>query len=338
MADEPIAVALRRAADLTAAGNADAAIHVVRGVLDEHPTHSEAWCHLGAAYLDAGDAESSLDAAKNAIRNGERSWGYRLASVALIELGRRDEAVVSAREAVRRDGQDWRGHVALAEALGTDDPQESFAAACRAIQLANNQARPFEVLGDAALRVHDKETARRAYYEAIKIDPGNQHARSNLVRLGRPQLDTTTSPAVAEPVVQIPHLGRIEALGLWLALRRASAGLAVGSLVLMLVGMDDIYSVLGWFGLVLVLFVAFVVGTAWVKFARGVSLKQTMLGNRMLSVASGLMALSMVLLIVWTVLVGLGARTMNPLSIVLVTSVACAGVSALAIWRRSHPK
>ncbi|ONI89015.1 hypothetical protein ALI144C_05815 [Actinosynnema sp. ALI-1.44] len=338
MADEPIAVALRRAADLTAAGNSDAAIHVVRGVLDEHPTHSEAWCHLGAAYLDAGDAQASLDAAKNAIRNGERSWGYRLASIALMELGRRDEAVVSAREAVRRDGQDWRGHVALAEVLGNDHPQESFAAACRAIQLANNQARPFEVLGDAAMRVHDKETARRAYYEAIKIDPGNQHARENLVRLGRPRLDTTTTPATAEPVLQIPHLGRIEALGLWLALRRASAGLAIGSLVLMLVGMDDIYSVLGWFGLVLVLFVAFVVGTAWVKFARGVSLKQTMLDNRMLAVSSGLMALSTVLLIVWTVLVALGAHTMSPLSIVLVTSVASAAVSVLAIWRRSHPK
>ncbi|ALG07303.1 tetratricopeptide repeat protein [Kibdelosporangium phytohabitans] len=338
MADEPIAVALRRAADLTAAGNSDAAIHVVRGVLDEHPTHSEAWCHLGAAYLDAGDAESSLDAAKNAIRNGERSWGYRLASIALVELGRRDEAVVSAREAVRRDGQDWRGHVALAEALGADDPQESFAAACRAIQLANNQARPFEVLGDAAMRVHDNETARRAYYEALKIDPGNQHARAHLLRLGRPQLDTTTTPATAEPILQIPHLGRIEALGLWLALRRASAALAIGSLVLMLVGMDDIYSVLGWFGLVLVLFVVFVVGTAWVKFARGVSLKQTMRDNRMLAVSSGLMALSTVLLIVWTVLVALGAHTMNPLSIVLVTSVASAAVSVLAIWRRSHPK
>ncbi|CAM4026923.1 lipopolysaccharide assembly protein LapB [Kibdelosporangium persicum] len=338
MADEPIAVALRRAADLTAAGNSDAAIHVVRGVLDEHPTHSEAWCHLGAAYLDAGDAEASLDAAKNAIRNGERSWGYRLASVALLELGRRDEAVVSAREAVRRDSQDWRCHVALAEALGTDHPQESFAAACRGIQLANNEPRPFEVLGDAALRVHDKETARRAYYEAIKIDPANQHARTNLIRLGRPQLDTTTTPATAEPVVQRPHLGRIEELGVWLALRRASAGLAAGSLVLMLIGLDDTFSVLGWFGLVLVLFVAYVLGTAWMKFARGVPVKQTMREHRMLAVATGLLALSSVLLVLWTVLVALGARTLSPLSIVLVASVASVVVSVMAIWRRSHPR
>ncbi|MCE7007141.1 tetratricopeptide repeat protein [Kibdelosporangium philippinense] len=337
MADEPIAVALRRAADLTAAGNSDAAIHVVRGVLDEHPTHSEAWCHLGAAYLDVGDAESSLDAAKQAIRHGERSWGYRLASVALMELGRRDEAVVSAREAVRRDGEDWRCHVALAEALGTQDPQESFAAACRGIQLANNEARPFEVLGDAALRVHDKETARRAYYEAIKIDPANQHARTNLVRLGRPQLGTTTAPVQAEPIVQV-HLGRIEELGLWLALRRSSIGLTIGSLVLMLVGLDDTYSVLGWFGLVLVLFVVFVVGSAWVKYARGVPVKQTLVEHRMLALAAGLMALSSVLLIVWTVLVALGAQTLNPLTIVLVTSVASVVVSVLAIWRRSHPK
>ncbi|MET0233733.1 MAG: tetratricopeptide repeat protein [Kibdelosporangium sp.] len=335
---EPIAVALRRAADLTAAGKPDAAINLLRGVLDEHPAQSEAWCQLGAAYLDAGEAESSLDAAKEAIRLGERSWGFRLASVALIELGRRGEAVVSAREAVRRDPADWRGHVALAEALGADEPQESFAAACRGIQLANNESRPFEVLGDAAVRVHDKETAKRAYFEAIKIDPTNQHARANLVRLGRPALDTTTTPATSEPVVQHVRLGRIEELGLWLALRRACVAVAAGSLVLLLIGIDGTGGVLALFGLVLLVFAMIMLGMGWFQFARGVPLVRTMRANRLLAVASGLVGLSLLLLTVWTALVALGVHTLNPLSLVLATSVVAGGIVFFALWRRNHSK
>jgi Flp pilus assembly protein TadD len=333
---EPVAVALRRAANLTAAGNADAAINLLRGLVDEHPAHSEAWCQLSVACLDAGEVEQSLDAAKEAIRLGERSWGHRVASLALLEMGRRSEAVVSAREAVRRDPSDWRCHVALAEALGADQPQEAFAAACRAIQFARNETRPFEVLGDAAVRVHDKETARRAYLEALKIDPTNQHARYNLVRIGRPVLDTTTTPTVPEPPPPV-RLGRIETLGVWMALRRACVALAVGSLLLTLAGMPSPAGVLGWFGFVLLLFTLFLLGKGWYQFAHDVPMAVMMRGDRMLAAAIGLIGLSLLLLTGWTITIALGGHTLSPLTLVLVTSVLAGGIVVFALWRRSHP-
>jgi Flp pilus assembly protein TadD len=332
---EPVAVALRRAANMTAAGNSDAAISLLRGVVDEHPALSEAWCQLSAACLDAGEMEDSLDAAKEAIRLGERSWGHRVASLALLEMGRRDEAVVSAREAVRRDSTDWRCHVALAEALGTEQPQEAFTAACRAVQFANNEGRPFEVLGDAAVRVHDKDTARRAYLEALKIDPTNQHAREGMLRLGRLGLDTTTTPTVPEPPAPV-RLGRIEELGVWMALRRACFTLAAGSLLLILAGMPTPAGVLGWFGFVVLLFGLYVVGVGWYQYARTVSVRDIARAHRLLSVAAGLVGLSMLLLTVWTVALALGGHTLSPLTLVLVTSVLAGAVVVFAIWRRTH--
>ncbi|TCO45833.1 tetratricopeptide repeat protein [Actinocrispum wychmicini] len=333
---EPVAVALRRAANMTAAGNSDAAINLLRGVVDEHPAHSEAWCQLSAACLDAGDAEQSLDAAKEAIRLGERSWGHRVASLALLEMGRHGEAVVSAREAVRRDPTDWRCHVALAEALGADQPQEAFAAACRAIQFARNEARPFEVLGDAAVRVHDRGTARRAYLEALKLDPTNQHARVNLVRLGRPVLDTTTTPAAPEPPAPV-RLGRIEEVGVWMALRRACVALAAGSLLLILAGMPSPTGMLGWFGLVVLLFVLYLVGKGWFAYARDVPLRAFPQAHRLLSIAAGVTGLATLLLAVWILVMALGGRTLNPLTLVLVTSVVAGCIVGFALWRRTHP-
>lgn len=332
---EPVAVALRRAANMTAAGNSDAAINLLRGVVDEHPAHSEAWCQLSAACLDAGEVEQSLDAAKEAIRLGERSWGHRVASLALLEMGRRDEAIVSAREAVRRDPTDWRCHVALAEALGAEEPQEAFAAACRAIQFARNEARPFEVLGDTAVRVHDKETARRAYVEALKIDPTNQHARVSLVRLGRPRLDTTTTPTMPEPPAPT-RLGRIEELGVWIALRRACVALSGGSLLLILAGMPSPSGVLGWVGLVVLLFALFVAGKGWFSYARDVPLRAFPQAHRLMSVAAGLAGVSTLLLALWTAITALGGRTLSPLTLVLVTSAAAGVIVVFALWRRTH--
>src|SRR5947209_3316423 len=180
---ESVDAVLVRAAQLTADGRPRAAIELLRPVLVVHPEHSAAWCRISVAYLDLGDLDQSLDAAKKAITLGERSWAHRLASLALVELGRHAEAVASAREAVRRDPQDWRCHVALAEALGETEPRDAIAAARKAIELAPHEARPHEVLGDLALRGQDLGLARRAYRDAARLDPGNQHVADRLREL-----------------------------------------------------------------------------------------------------------------------------------------------------------
>ncbi|PPK68985.1 hypothetical protein V5P93_001357 [Actinokineospora auranticolor] len=182
---ESIDTVLVEAAQLTAVGRAVDAIALLRPVLVVHPDNSEAWCRLAAALLDAGDYQLCLDAAKRAITLGERSWAHRLASLSLAEMGRHEEAVVSAREAARRDPRDWRSLVTLSEVLGPVSPEESLETARRAAAVAPEVPRVHEVLGVAADRARDGELARRAYTDALLLDPGNAEVRARLDRLPR---------------------------------------------------------------------------------------------------------------------------------------------------------
>ncbi|MBM7772394.1 Flp pilus assembly protein TadD [Actinokineospora baliensis] len=185
---ESIDAVLVDAARLTAAGRPEAAVELLRPLLVTHPDHSEAWCRLAAALLDAGDYQLCLDAAKRAITLGERSWAHRLASLSLAEMGRHDEAVVSAREAARRDPGDWRSLVTLSEVLGPSEPEESLRIALRAVDAAPEVPRVHEVLGIAAARANDTELARRAYTDALLLDPGNAEVITKLDEL--PQIPT----------------------------------------------------------------------------------------------------------------------------------------------------
>ncbi|GAA2994219.1 tetratricopeptide repeat protein [Actinokineospora diospyrosa] len=188
---ESIDAVLVDAARFTAAGRPEAAVELLRPLLVTHPDHSEAWCRLAAALLDAGDYQLCLDAAKRAITLGERSWAHRLASLSLAEMGRHDEAVVSAREAARRDPGDWRSLVTLSEVLGPSEPEESLEIALRAVEAAPEVPRVHEVLGGAAARAHDTELARRAYTDALLLDPGNAEVIAKLDEL--PQAPTRRS-------------------------------------------------------------------------------------------------------------------------------------------------
>ncbi|MFD1147445.1 tetratricopeptide repeat protein, partial [Saccharothrix hoggarensis] len=180
---ESIAAAVVRAAELTARGLPRKAIDLLRPVLVANPLHGEAWCRLAAAHLDAGEPDPALDAAKRAlVLNGDTVWAQRLTALALSELGRHAEAVVAARECVRRKPDDWRCQVVLAEVLA-EDPKglhEAVDVARRAAHLAPSEARAFQVLGDAALRLRDWGTAERAYRTALRLDAGADDVRANL--------------------------------------------------------------------------------------------------------------------------------------------------------------
>ncbi|MEJ2859098.1 MULTISPECIES: tetratricopeptide repeat protein [unclassified Saccharothrix] len=303
---ESIAAVVVRAAELTARGLPRKAIELLRSALVVHPLHAEAWCRLAAAYLDVGEPDPALDAAKRAlVLDGDHAWAQRLAALALSELGRHAEAAVAARECVRRKPGDWRCHVVLAEVLAAapETRVEAVEVAREAAHLAPTEARAFQVLGDAALRVRDWGTAEWAYRAALRLDPADEDVHANLATVRRRR----DAPKVSGDV-----LSRAHAL-VWPVLSRVAALLVAGGLVLFLAGMPKPTPLLGWFSGALVVAVCVVVGRLVVRGRRAVWVLPRY--RPKVAVVGALFGVSTVVIAGWTVALFLGATTMQPLVI-----------------------
>ena len=325
---EPIAAVVVRAAELTARGLPRKAIELLQPALVVNPLHGEAWCRLAAAYLDAGEPDPALNAAKRAlVLDGDAAWAQRLTALALSELGRHREAVVAARECVRRKPGDWRCQVVLAEVLASspDGQREAVGVARQAAHLAPTEARAFQVLGDAALRVRDWGTAERAYRTALRLDPGADDVRANLATVRRKRGGAPVPPPSGEAL----HAAHVLA---WPALSRLAAVLVAGGPVLLLAGMPRPTPLLGWFSGSLVLACLAVVGLVALKAPRGVRRALVRLPRHRpkVAVVVAVFGLSAVILTAWTVALFLGATTMQPLVIAWLCALLGGAVVVLA--------
>lgn len=315
MSSESIAVVVVRAAELTARGLPHQAIELLRPALAANPLHSEAWCRLAAAHLDADEPDPALDAAKRAlVLGGDQVWAQRLAALALTELGRHTEAVVAARECVRREPGDWRCQVVLAEALAAnpDSPaagrREAVEVAREATRLAPTEARAYQVLGDAALRVRDWGTAERAYRTALRLDPDADDVRANLATVRRRRGGAPVSAPSADA------LGGADAL-VWPVLSRLAALLVAGGPVLLLAGLPRATPLLGWFSGALVAGCLAVVALPLSRAGRGVrrALSRLPRHRPRVAVAAAAFGVALVVLAGWTAALFLGATTTQPL-------------------------
>jgi tetratricopeptide (TPR) repeat protein len=326
--DGSIDPVLVKAARLSNEGRPHAAIAVLESALRVDPDHPVVWCRLSAAYLDVGDALESLDAAKRAMTLGGPAWAYRLASLALVELGRYDEAVVTAAEAVRRAPDDWRSLVALSEALARDQPEQAIMAARAATDRAPEEARAHEVLGDAAMLAHDWMLAEHAYRDAARLDPANQDVAAKLERVvNRPGDDPRRRRRPVRTRGVTPKFERPHRVAWYVAVRRPTRWLAGGTLVLLVTSPPPRLALLG---MALTLLVAVLAWRAWVGLPDGSRMSLSVLYAKLpLAVVAGVAAsVSAVALLSWTATAALDA----PVRALLAVALGCALVSLAITW------
>lgn len=327
---------LVRAARLADLGRPRAAIAVLESALEADPGHPAAWCRLSAAYLDIGEARESLDAAKRAMTMGEPAWAHRLASLALVELGRHDEAVVSAGEAVRRDPDDWRGLVTLSEALAHAEPEQAVRAARAAVDRAPDEPRTHEVLGDAAMLAHDWMLAEHAYRDAARLDPTNQDVIAKLDRVIRRPGDDPRRKRRPVHTRTTPKFERVHRVSWYLAVRRPAVWQLVGALVLLVASPPPR---LAWLGLGITLFVGVLAWRGWARLPDGAHLSLPVLYDKVpvAVVAGATLGVSAAAFLVWTIALALGSSSTLLLWVSFVCSLVAAAGTSLGLrsmWAR----
>lgn len=166
----------------------DDAVHELSQAVATDPHNAELWCLMAQAHLGRDDAVSALHAAEIAVSTAPaEEWAHRLASVALECCGRNEEAVASAREAVRLAPDAWEPHARLSGALtklkGRSHRREAMSVAHRAVALGPHEPDAHLALASAAAACGRRREARPAAARALALDPNSSAAHNERARL-----------------------------------------------------------------------------------------------------------------------------------------------------------
>lgn len=184
----PHAVTSLRVSQLRVLGRLDDAERAARTGLAAEPQDAALLVELSAVLLDAGRPADGLPAADAAVALApEAERAHRLRALLLARLGRHVEATHAAYASVSLAPEEPYAALAYATVLqqaGRLD--DAMSVARRAVELAPEEASAHLRLADIASdrdRPGDRDLARRAYAETLRLDPTNAAARHDLAVL-----------------------------------------------------------------------------------------------------------------------------------------------------------
>ncbi|WP_199565144.1 tetratricopeptide repeat protein [Spongiactinospora rosea] len=148
-----------------------------------NPDNPREWCVSAVARLNAGEPDSALEAARQALARDQRlEWAHRIESLALERLGHDQEAVESAERAVLLAPGSWPARLRSASALRRipGRRREAWDEAAKALWFAPEEPDVRVLTGDLALLRGEHGRAAAAYRAALREAPGHPAARINL--------------------------------------------------------------------------------------------------------------------------------------------------------------
>jgi hypothetical protein len=181
-------------------------------------------------------------------------------------------------------------------------------------------------MGDAALRAKDWGSAEWAYRAALRLDPTDQDVRANLATVQRRRKAPSTKPAPPTPDSLAAALPVA-----WKALTHVTILLVAGELLLLLSGMPSPSPLLGWFSGLLVVGAFALPGKAVLFAGKGKRRAVLRLPRHRpkLALVLGLLGISTLLLIAWTIAVALGATTLQPVVFAWITALVAGAIVVL---------
>ncbi|MCI0688138.1 MAG: tetratricopeptide repeat protein [Sporichthyaceae bacterium] len=216
-------------------------------VLSASPDSAPALCLLAQCELGLQQPEAARRAAAAAIAAApDEEWGHRLHALALSQLGRHDQAIAAATEAVRLAPDLSSSHWVLGHALlgSPTRAKEAYPVAQRVVALDPHDADGFVLLGLAADKHKRRDEERAAYHKALELDPDNAAAMNNLAamdlnrgRLGRAARQVTAALQM-DPHEQVLR-ANLDQLALRLLGRLLNAMLLSGFVLLLTIAAES---------------------------------------------------------------------------------------------------
>src|ERR1700722_4603527 len=183
----PEATLLERAQHLCGLYRFPDAATLLSQIIAREPRHAHAWCLMARAQLGQDRPRAALQAARAAAalacdqggprRLGSMAPGYLgragREGMALVRLGRDEEAADAAQDAVRLAPNRWYGHAQLAHALSHLPPRlnDARAAADRGLVLGPHEPGAHIASGAVAAADGRRMDAIAAFTAALDIDP-----------------------------------------------------------------------------------------------------------------------------------------------------------------------
>jgi tetratricopeptide (TPR) repeat protein len=145
--------------------------------------------------------------------NPADDWPHRLASTALLSIGRSREAVAAADQARRLAPDFWRSHVCLAQAaVAAGDRRLAADAVGQALAIGPDEPDVQFTAGKVALAAGDLTRARAHQEAALAIDPGHSGAINELGRISLRERDASAAAGyflrAARSAPGVPIFGR----------------------------------------------------------------------------------------------------------------------------------
>lgn len=175
---------IARARTFCELGRYGEAVAAVGEIISREPRNEEAWCLMAQAQLGSERPGAALEAARAAASLGTgREEPHRLASVALIRLGRQDEAAEAALAAIQSEPESWEAHACLAHSLAGSRNRldEAREAADTAVALSPDEPGPHLASGTVAMAAGRRADAASAFCAALAADPLCGEAHHQLV-------------------------------------------------------------------------------------------------------------------------------------------------------------
>jgi len=164
--------ALQQAVKQHKAGHIDKALKIYKNILKIEPTHFDALQLLGAAELDRGNFQASANYIRKAIdERDDLPDLYCNYGIALMNIGKTEEAVTSLENSLSLDNEFWPAHLNIGNLLFL---QKNYDGAVIHLKKAN-QLHPYEMetlgLLTEALALNNQNNEIFGFLEALNMKP-----------------------------------------------------------------------------------------------------------------------------------------------------------------------